>query len=362
MDEQHQLKVGITVIVGFILLAAIIFMVSDFHLLTPGSTFFVTFNFANGLAEGAPVMVAGVEVGTVEAIDFVTDNQGNTRVQLTVWVNRRARVFRNSKAFINTLGLMGEKYLEITTGEGGEQPIREGDVLAGTDPIRQDEILSRGAELVREFQSSVAAVNSILGEAGTRDDIRNTLHNMNNISRRIDSIIEKNEGSINTSLANFGQASTRLNSTVQTFDRMITGNEKGLTESIQNFSTGIGELRLMVSENRPGLTRAVQDFQTFSGDLAALTHGNRATLGTTITNVGEASGNLKGVLEKMDAVLTRINSTQGTLGMLLNDATVGNNLRKSSQDLREMIAYVKYRPWLLYRSSDEPLRYGTEEP
>lgn len=354
MEEQHNFKVGLTVIAGLLMLAVLIFVVSDSHLLQPGYTFFVTFNFANGLTAGAPVMVAGVAVGSIEEIKFV-EEQGNTKVQLTVWVRSHARVFRNSKAFINTLGLMGEKYLEISTGDGSEQPIREGDTLRGTDPVRQDEILSRGAELVREFQSSIAAVNSILGEAGTRDDIRNTLHNLNNISHRVDSILEKNETSINTSLQNFGEASARLSNTITSLDRMVTTNEKALNESVSNFS-------IMISENRPGFTKAVQDFQSFSGDLAAISRNNRGSITTAITNIGEASSDFKTVLEKLDTTLTRLNSNQGTLGMLLNDPTVGNNLKKTSQDLREMIAYIKYRPWLLYRSSDEPLRYGTTEP
>lgn len=361
MEEQHNFKVGLTVIGGLLMLAVLIFVVSDSHLLQPGYTFFVTFNFANGLSVGAPVMVAGVAVGSIEAIEFV-EEQGNTKVRLTVWVRDHARVFRNSKAFINTLGLMGEKYLEISTGDGNEQPIREGDTLDGTDPVRQDEILSRGAELVKEFQSSIAAVNSILGEAGTRDDIRNTLHNLNNISHRVDSILEKNETSINSSLQNFGEASARLTNTINSLDRMVTTNEKALSESVQNFNSGMTDLRQMVGENRPGFTKAVQDFQTFSSDLAAITHNNRGSITTTITNLGEASSDFKSVLEKLDTTLTRLNSNQGTLGLLLNDPTVGNNLKKTSQDLREMIAYIKYRPWLLYRSSDEPLRYGTPEP
>ena len=56
MDEQQNFKVGLTVIAGLLLLAALIFLVSDTHLLQSGYTFYVTFNFANGLSTGAPVM------------------------------------------------------------------------------------------------------------------------------------------------------------------------------------------------------------------------------------------------------------------------------------------------------------------
>lgn len=358
MDEQQRFRVGATVILGLVLLAAMIFLVSDWHLLTPGYTFFVDFSFANGLLPGAPVMVAGVEVGSVENIAFVTEGN-NTRVRLTVWVNDSARVFRNSKAYINTLGLMGEKYLEVTTGDGDEQPVREGDVLAGIDPVRQDEILARGAELVREFQASISSVNAILGEAGTRDDIRNALHNVSNITRRVDGILAQNESSINVTLRNFGEASTSLNRSAAALDRMIAGNEQAFGESLQSFRGGMTDLQKFVNESRPGMTRAVTDLQSFSADMATLSRNNRAGIQTTITNVSEASGDLKSVLEKLDTTLTRMNSSQGTLGMLLNDPAIGNNLRGASKDLREMIAYIKYRPWLLYRSSDEPLSYGT---
>ena len=74
MDNHTNVKVGSTVIVGLIILSILIFTVSNYHIFESGNTFFVTFAFANGLEIGAPVMVAGVEVGQVEAIDFIPDD------------------------------------------------------------------------------------------------------------------------------------------------------------------------------------------------------------------------------------------------------------------------------------------------
>lgn len=353
MEQHLHLKVGLTVVFALLIFALLIFMVSNYHVFQAGKTFFVTFNFANGLAAGAPVMVNGLEVGNVEQLGF-TEEEGNVKVRLTVWVNDDARVYANSKAYINTLGLMGEKYLEITSGEGMEQPIAEGAILDGSDPLRQDEMLAIAGDLIREFQRSINAVNAIIAQEGTREDIRDSLHNLKNITTTLDRLLAQNQSNITTILTNFSESSVKLNRSMDSLDRMVTSNEKTLTAAIENFSVASGDLRTAVNDNRQTFNQAMRDLQLFSGDLAALSRGNRDRVTATIANL-EASS------EKLRQTLDKLNSSSGTLGILLNDPSIGTNLRTSSRDLKEAITYLKRRPWLLFREQDEPINFGTPE-
>jgi len=361
MNSSNNAKVGGTVILGLVILSVLIFTVSNYHIFESGKTFFVTFSFANGLTIGAPVMVAGVEVGNVESNDFIPDssNDGNVRVRLTVWVTNQALVYRNSKAFINTLGLMGEKYLEITTGTGNEEVLGEGETLIGSDPIRQDQLLAIGSDLVREFQRSIAAVNAILDQEGTRSDISNTLHNLNNITERLNFMLEHNQEDISTGIKNFSEASVTLNNSMSNLDRMVTNNEKTLTTTIEDFQSTLTEIQETISENRPAFNAAIGDFQTFSHTMAKISENNRENIGTTIANVEASSTELRTALTQLNTTLQNLNKSEGALGMLLNDRTVANNLRQSSTDIRELVDYVKYRPWLLFREDNQPLPANT---
>lgn len=132
---SFEVKVGLFILIGFIILFLMIFSIGDVYLLRPGYHIKVIFNFANGIALNAPVRLAGIEVGEVDNIRIYYDtNEKRTKVELSAWIKRDVAIEEDAKAVINTLGLLGEKYLEIFPGES-KRFLADGSVLVGTDPI-----------------------------------------------------------------------------------------------------------------------------------------------------------------------------------------------------------------------------------
>lgn len=191
---SFEVKVGIFILIGIIILFIMIFSIGEVYLLRPGYHIKILFNFANGIAMNAPVRVAGIEVGEVDNIRIYYDtNAERTKVELTAWIKKDVVVEEDARAVINTLGLLGEKYLEIFPGRS-KRFLKDGSVLAGIDPISTEnmtmeikklldsllvvtERLERGEGTAGRFLTDESIYNNL--EAFTEDIKKNPWKLMN---------------------------------------------------------------------------------------------------------------------------------------------------------------------------------------
>lgn len=150
MDETKtfELKVGIFILIGIMILFLIVFSIGDINLSRSGYHIKVLFNFANGIGGSAPVRLSGVGVGQVQGIKIIYDEKTKqAKAELTAWINSDAKIQKDAKATINTLGLLGEKYLEIFPGTPDSPLLKNDDVLVGHDPVPTEKIYENLANL-----------------------------------------------------------------------------------------------------------------------------------------------------------------------------------------------------------------------
>lgn len=160
---SFELKVGIFVFIGILLLFVFVFSIGEFYFFKPVYRINVIFGFANGIEIGSPVRVSGVNMGEVEDIDMFYDEAlGRARVRLKVALRREARIERDAVCKINTLGLLGEKYLEITPGSREAGFLEEDGTIVGQDPIPMDEVTRTMKELSESAKELTDSANTIL--------------------------------------------------------------------------------------------------------------------------------------------------------------------------------------------------------
>lgn len=180
---NFELKVGIFIFIGIVILSLIIFSIGNFYSVKRGYNLDVVFSFANGIGIGAPVRYSGVQVGEVQEINVYFDEKENRPlVKLTVWVSQNTWINENAKASINTLGLLGEKYLEISPGTRDTRLLQKGDILRGQDPVSTEEIARSTKELIEKISLLTESVNKIAGDDGLRTSLKNTVGNMEALS------------------------------------------------------------------------------------------------------------------------------------------------------------------------------------
>ena len=163
--SRLELKVGIFVFVGLVVLVTFILLIGDFKTWTSGYKVNFIFKFTNGVKIGAPVRFAGVDVGEVKDIEFIFAPQENkTKVQIIGWIKKEIKIPLDSTIWVNTLGLLGEKYIEIMPGEDYKNFLNEGQVLTGRDPVAMHEV----AELAKKIASDLAdGIVKIKNKEGT---------------------------------------------------------------------------------------------------------------------------------------------------------------------------------------------------
>ncbi len=162
-----EMKVGIFVFVGLIILVVFVLSIGGFKTWASGYRVNFVFSFVNGVKRGAPVRFAGVDSGVAKEIKFFQDSSGlKSKVRITCWVNNDVRIPLDSKIWVNTLGLLGEKYIEIMPGEDFSRLLKAGEDLAGEDPLPMNEIMKDAKNITDNLNTGLQKIMNKEGTVG----------------------------------------------------------------------------------------------------------------------------------------------------------------------------------------------------
>jgi len=168
MDRSKvELKVGIFVFSALVVLTVFIFKIGNLKNYGKGYPLRVVFGNVSGVKSGSPVRFSGVDVGEVNRLNVIEGKQNkDTKIEVIVWIRKSLSIPRNSKAYINTLGLLGEKYIEIIPPSEYESFLQPGDTIVGTDPIMMQHWLNEGEKILSDLQELIHKLKAGEGTAG----------------------------------------------------------------------------------------------------------------------------------------------------------------------------------------------------
>ncbi|MFH0763309.1 MAG: MlaD family protein [Candidatus Omnitrophota bacterium] len=162
-----ELKVGVFVFIGLIILAVFILSLGGFKTWTSGYRVNFSFGFINGVKIGAPVRFAGMDVGEVKDIHFVfVPQEDKTKVIVDCWVKREVRIPLDSTIWVNTLGLLGEKYIEIMPGKDYNKTLGPNEELLGQDPVPMNQITELAKRIIRNIDECIIKIKNQEGTLG----------------------------------------------------------------------------------------------------------------------------------------------------------------------------------------------------
>lgn len=160
-----ELKVGTFIFVGLVILVIFVLSIGGLKTWALGYNLKFSFNFINGVKIGAPVRFAGVDVGKVKEINFVLTPERKTRVVVEAWVKDEVKIPVDSVVWINTLGLLGEKYIEVMPGKN-PQYLRKNETLAGNDPVAMHEVTQLAKNIADDLDAIIAKIKNGEGTIG----------------------------------------------------------------------------------------------------------------------------------------------------------------------------------------------------
>lgn len=175
MKLSNEAKVGGLILVTGVLAVVFAWIIGIQNPFNQSVDYYVTYNFAGGIEVGSPVRVSGIKVGKVEKIDFFVpvdsksvalkepgsddtdDEKAITplRVKISVRKDAAKGVRKDSRFYINLAGIIGERYIEITPGHMKLPELAPGEVVAGVDPPRIDQLISQSFDLAGKIKEII---------------------------------------------------------------------------------------------------------------------------------------------------------------------------------------------------------------
>jgi phospholipid/cholesterol/gamma-HCH transport system substrate-binding protein len=160
--SSMELKVGVFVFVGLVILTIFMLFIGDFKTTFSAYKVKFVFNFINGVKIGSPVRFAGVDVGEVRDIEFIFTQQGQPpKVQMTGWIKKDIKIPHDSTVWVNTLGLLGEKYIEIMPGKDYSILVKENDQMFGNDPFAMQEFGELARSVAEKLDSTLVGIEEV---------------------------------------------------------------------------------------------------------------------------------------------------------------------------------------------------------
>lgn len=221
--RSFELKVGMFILIGVAILVFIIFSIGDINISKAGYPLTVKFNFAAGLGTSAPVRLAGVGVGRVDGIKVVyNDKDQKTYAEVHTWIQEGTKIEQDAKVTINTLGLLGEKYLEILPGTPGSPIVQKDGTLTGKDPVMMEKVTEN---LVNISDSVQVVIDRLKNGEGTIGKLL--------VSDKVYGDLEGMTANFREFSENLKEFSVKLNTGKGTVGRLLT--EDGIYKDMEAF-------------------------------------------------------------------------------------------------------------------------------
>jgi len=337
-----EAKVGVFVLVGIALLVFMSLKLGGFRLgKSEGYTLYATFDSAAGIDPNASVKIAGVEVGRVRKITLT----GN-RARIALRMRPEVEIGADFTAMLKSTGLLGEKYLELVPGRGKGGLLKDGGVIKLTSkPMDIENFMSSLADLSKDLKKISSSMGNALGGPEGEKALKNIIGNMSEITTNVNTIISRNDQKLESILTNIDTLTTTLNKNAP----MLT---EGLKTSIRNLNSVLTEtgdsLHALLGENRENVRKSLENLRAASKKL------NEA-MGRIDTALKEAGPGIK----SLGNIAKKIDRGEGTLGKLVNDKKMGEDLDKTISGISGFLkkaedthVFLSYRAEYLIDESD----------
>lgn len=215
-DKKKEIIVGLVALAGVVMLVIGVMLGESFSLSGQQKTIQFMFPSSGGIKPSSPVVVNGVERGTVTKIENKNDS-----VLVTAFIDGIGDIYTDATARISILEITGGKKLEIFPGVSS-QSISENHIIRGKTAADLGDLIADVGEvsvdlkrIVRGLDTLIVNANGVLGDTVLMNDLRVTITNASEAMVRINDMVARNEGAINSSIANLSELSRELNSAVK---------------------------------------------------------------------------------------------------------------------------------------------------
>jgi phospholipid/cholesterol/gamma-HCH transport system substrate-binding protein len=291
-SKSKEIKTAVLVLSSLFLLVWGYSFLKSTSIFQSTKTFYAVYDNVDGLLPKALVTLNGLNIGNIESIEFL-DNKG--KILVTLHITSDFPITKKSIAKIYEPGLIGGKQISIVPDYESKTLAETGDTLqSGKVPSLTDAAIEKLVPLQEKMEAVLVSADKL----------------MNNINSVLST---KNKEEISKSLAELSQTLSNVKSLTKNADGLLADNKPKLDNTFKN------------------LDKTMSNFSKLSDTLV------KANLGQTVKTVEKTLANVNLLLKDLEA-------GKGTMGKLLKDEAMYNNLTAASKELELLLSDLKLNP------------------
>ncbi len=298
-------------VIGLVVVGAIIIFVWGLNFLKGNNLFsseqiyYAKYSRVDGLVQSSAVTLKGLKVGQIKSIRFI-DNGNNLLVEFSV--TKPIDFPKNTIAHIVSADIMGTKQLKLVLGNS-TQKLHSGDTLIGeTEGGLKEQVSMQMLPIKQKAEKLMSSLDSVLSviQYIFNNDTRNNLRN---------------------SIGSIDQTFSQLKSTAATLNKIITEQQTHLSNTIIN----VDSITYNLKNNNKNISHILNKFASISDSVNA-------------EDIGKTFAHFRSSMQSFDSVLDKVNKGEGSLGHLLIDDSLYNNLIGASHNLNSLFQDIQNNP------------------
>ncbi len=294
MNFNREFKIGLIAVITIAIFIWLFNFLKGKNILSSASYYYAVYDEIGGLEEASPVYYKGYKVGIVEDIRFLKGHPDKLLVEYTV--DNKVKIPTHSKAVIYGADLLGTKAIKLIFSKENEFHQRKDTLIAELEGDLQTRLSNEIMPLKAKAENLISNIDSIVHVVNnSRSSLRHLIVNLENSSEDLEFLMESEKDRLSA----------------------IVGNAKSITDNIEN--------------NNEQISTILNNFADVSDSLAA------ANFKQTLNEAEET-------LSALSDITNKINKGEGSIGLLVNNDSLYNNLNTLSYDLDQLIIDLNKNP------------------
>ena len=296
VNVNNSTKVTLTVLLAMIIAFFGYRFMQDLPIFGSSEVIYTNFEQVNGLKSGSYIYINGVKVGSVSNLNLA----GTDSVRVSLNFNSGTTITKGSVAYLESSGLLGDKAIYVQKGASTE-PVPNGGTIKG--------VYSGG--MLESFQENGAQLT---------DDASESFNKLNRTLTQLQQVVDSdNRQKIDRMLTNLERTSTDLST-------VMRRKRSDLENSIENLNDVMANLDTITTANQSRIDSA------FAG------------LERSMQNIEKVSAELESTNSRLNSILTKLDKGEGSLGKMINDPSLYNNLDSMSVELSRLVKNINEDP------------------
>lgn len=308
MKITKEAKVGLFVAVAITLLYFGYNFLRGKKFFSTYNTYYVIYNNVEGLVPSTAVYVNGFKVGQVEEISM-PDMLRTDSILVTIFVQGKIQIKSNSVALVTKSGLLDGNVISINFDDKAANILTDGSYITGE---REEDLFTSINNMVSPIKTKSEQV------LVTLDKVLSSLRQVFN---------EKGTQNLTNSVVDLSGALHALRLTSESLNEIVNQNGNSISKSLNNFQSVSSNL----AKNNDEINRTIKNFGKLSDSLA-----NSDIKGTI--------ENLSVVTKELVLITAKMNKGEGSLGKMVNDKELYDNLNKSTKELNLLLKDMQRYP------------------